>query len=104
MASASGWNAAPIFGHCAGLEHTSPCRALAKPSENMLYSAEALEAVFHQPCEYRKMSVNANGSVAAVCSSSLKRSSRMIPFSLMGMVRKWLMDPSAGASCRPHEH
>jgi hypothetical protein len=28
----------------------------------------------------------------------------MIPFSLMGMVRKWLMGLSAGASYRPHEH
>src|ERR1700730_5821698 len=94
MARASGWNAAPIFGHCEGLAHTRPCKALAKPSENMLYSAEALEAVFHQPCEYRNTSVNPNGSVAAVCSSSLNRSSRMIPFSLIGMVRKWLMGPS----------
>src|ERR1700694_2754877 len=88
---ASGENAAPILGHCAGLPHTRPCSALAKPREKMLYSAEALVVVFHQPCEYRNTSVNPNGSVAAACNSSLNLSSRIMPFSLIGMVRKWLM-------------
>src|SRR5882757_2070644 len=94
MGRARGAKAAPILGHWDGLAHTRPWSDLAKPSESAFCSACAARVPpWHPPCEYRNTSVSPKRWVPAVWSCSANRWSRMMPCSLIGIVRKWLMIP-----------